>query len=100
MALDEAPDLAEGSEVEATVAAQEAARIALADLSERQLKVLLERPQSTLEELAERLGVSRGTVDNEWRRAVLKVREASPTDALFDAVLENVLELASEGDER
>lgn len=92
--------MAENSKVEAVVAAQEAARIALVNLSERQLQVLLERPQSTLEDLAERLGVSRGTVDNEWRRAVLKVREASPTAALFDAVLENLLELASEGDER
>lgn len=100
VALEEAPELTDGSEVEATVAVQESARIALADLTERQLQVLLERPQSTLEDLAARLGVSRGTVDNEWRRAVLKVREASPTDALFDAVLENLLELASEGDEQ
>jgi len=100
VALEEAPQLADSSEVEATVAAQDAARIALADLTERQLQVLLERPQSTLEDLAARLGVSRGTVDNEWRRALLKVREASPTNALFDAVLENLLELASEGDER
>ena len=100
MALEDAPELADGSEVEASFAAREAALIALADLTERQLLVLLERPQSTLEDLAARLGVGRGTVDNEWRRALLKVREAASSDATFDAVLENVVELASEVDER
>jgi DNA-binding CsgD family transcriptional regulator len=100
IALEEAPELADGTEVEAAVAARDAARIALADLTERQLQVLLERPRRTLEEMAARLQVSRGTVDNEWRRALLKVREASPSDALFDAVLENLLDLASEGYER
>ncbi len=100
VALEDAPELADGSEVEASFAAREAGLIALADLTERQLRVLLERPQSTLEDLAARLGVSRGTVDNEWRRALLKVREAASSDATFDAVLENVVELASEADKR
>lgn len=100
VALDEAPELADASEVEAAYAVGEAALVALGELTERQVRVLLERPQGTLEELAARLQVSRGTVDNEWRRALLKVREAAPTDATFDAVLEKVIELASEGDER
>lgn len=99
VALEDASELADGTEMEAAVAVPEATRIALADLTKRQLQVLLERPHGTLEELAARLGVSRGTVDNEWRRALLKVRDASPSDALFDAVLENLIELASEGDE-
>lgn len=100
VALHEAPELADGSEVEASVTAREAALVALGDLTERQLQVLLERPEATLEELAARLGVSRGTVDNEWRRALLKVREAAASDTSFDAVLENVIELASGGDKR
>jgi hypothetical protein len=98
VALEEAPELADGSDVETAVEVHEAARIALADLSERQLLVLLQRPHGTLEELAARLGVSRGTVDNEYRRALLKVRSAAASDESFDAVLENVLKLASEGE--
>lgn len=96
-ALEDAPELADGTDVETMVEIDEAARLALADLSERQLLVLLERPHGTLEELAARLGVSRGTVDNEYRRALMKVRSAAPSDEHFDAVLENVLKLASEG---
>ncbi len=97
VALDEAAELTEPSSPaeEAQIAA--AARVALAALSGRQLRVLLERPMGTLEDLARRLGVSRGTIDNEYRRALLKLREAAPSDDAFDAVLENVLLLASEG---
>jgi predicted DNA-binding protein (UPF0251 family) len=98
LALEEAPELADSTFVETAVEVEEAARIAMADLSERQLLVLLERPHCTLEEMAARLGVSRGTVDNEYRRAVMKVRSAAPSDEHFDAVLENVLGLASEGE--
>jgi hypothetical protein len=96
VALEEVPELADASDVETEALVADAARIALADLSERQLRVLVERPRGTLEQLAAELRVSRGTVDNEYRRAVLKVREAAPSDALFNAVLETVLELASE----
>ncbi len=74
----------------------DAARVALAALSGRQLHVLRERPQGTLEELGRALGVSRGTVDNEYRRALLKVREAAPSNEAFGAVLEKVLDLASD----
>lgn len=98
VALEEAPQLWDSTETEMLFEIDEAARVALADLSGRQLLVLLERPMSTLEELAARLGVSRGTIDNEYRRGILKVRRAAASDQEFDAVLEKVLELASEGE--
>lgn len=95
VALDEAAELSDPSSVAEEAQIADAAHVALAALSGRQLRVLLERPSGTLEELAERLGASRGTVDNEYRRALLKIREAAPADDAFDAVLENVLLLAS-----
>jgi len=94
--LDEAQELSDESSPADDVDVADAALIALADLTGRQLRVLVERPQGTLEALAARLGVSRGTVDNEYRRALVKVRDAAPTDAAFDGVLETVLLLASE----
>lgn len=94
--LDEADELSDDSSPADDVDVADAARIALADLTGRQLRVLIERPQGTLEDLAARLGVSRGTVDNEYRRALVKVRDAAPTDTAFDGVLETVLLLASE----
>lgn len=74
----------------------DSARCALAVLTRRQLVVLRERPETTLEVLATQLAVSRGTIDNEYRRAVLIVREASPSDEYFPTVLERLLEMASE----
>lgn len=94
--LDEAPRLADGTSPETEIEVKDAARVALGAMSGRQVRVLLERPDGTLEELAAALEVSRGTVDNEYRRALLKVREATPSDDAFDAVLEMVLLLASE----
>ena len=94
--LDEAEDLSDESSPANDVAVADAALIALAELTGRQLRVLVERPQATLEELAARLSVSRGTVDNEYRRALVKVRDAAPTNEAFDDVLETVLLLASE----
>ena len=94
--LDEAEELSGESSPADDVAVADAARVALAELTGRQVRVLIERPQGTLEDLAARLGVSRGTVDNEYRRALVKVRDAAPTDAAFDRVLETVLLLASE----
>ena len=96
IAIQDAPDLSDTTSPADEVDATDAARVALGALTGRQLQVLMERPETTLEALAERLGVSRGTVDNEYRRALLKVREAASTDGLFDAVLENVLLMASE----
>jgi DNA-directed RNA polymerase specialized sigma24 family protein len=94
--LEEAPELADTASPATTVEIADAARVALGTLTERQTRVLLERPDTTLEELAGSLGVSRGTVDNEYRRAVLKVRDATPSEETFDDVLEMVLLLASE----
>lgn len=77
------------------VAIRDAARVALADLTDRQLTIVRRRPQGTLEQLAEELGVSRGTVDNEYRRALIKIHQASPSRQLFTQTLETVLEMAS-----
>lgn len=93
--LDDAPELIGSGSPEQEVILTDAARVALAALTGRQLQVLAERPDGTLEALAARLEVSRGTVDNEYRRAVLKVREASPSNESFNAVLEKVLAMAS-----
>lgn len=70
--LDDAPELIGSASPEQEVILTDAARVALAALTGRQLQVLAERPDGTLEALAARLDVSRGTVDNEYRRAVLK----------------------------
>jgi hypothetical protein len=94
--LDEGPELSGGANPADEILVAEAARVALGDLTERQLRVLLERPQGTLEALAARMQVSRGTVDNEYRRALLKVNAAAPSESWFDPVLEKLLELASE----
>lgn len=94
--LDEVPEPFSTVTPESEVAIADAARVALASMTDRQARVLVARPASTLEALAESLGVSRGTVDNEYRRAVLKVWEAAPSDDVFDDVLEMVVEVASE----
>lgn len=85
-----------GESTEQAFEVAEAARLAIVALSGRQLRVLRDRPHTTLEALAAELGVSRGTVDNEYRRALLKVRESTISDEHFDRVLEKVLEMASE----
>jgi predicted DNA-binding protein (UPF0251 family) len=96
VALDDLMEPAGGESAEQAFEVAEAARLAVIALTGRQLRVLRDRPQTTLEELAARLGVSRGTVDNEYRRALLKVRESTISDEHFDMVLEKVLEMASE----
>jgi DNA-binding CsgD family transcriptional regulator len=96
VALDDLTEPTGGESAEHAFEVAEAARLAIITLTGRQLQVLLARPQATLEELATRLGVSRGTVDNEYRRALLKVRESTISDDQFDMVLEKVLEMASE----
>jgi hypothetical protein len=97
--LEDVPELADTSSPANHAEVAEAARIALASLTGRQTRVLLERPHTTLEELAGVIGVSRGTVDNEYRRSILKIREATPSEDTFDAVLEKVLLLASGGEQ-
>jgi hypothetical protein len=96
VALDVLPEPADGESAEHAFEVAEAARLAIVALSGRQLRVLRDRPQSTLEDMAAELGVSRGTIDNEYRRALLKVRESTISDEHFDRVLEKVLEMASE----
>lgn len=94
--LEGLPEIASATSDE-SLEVTDAARIAMRNLTRRQVLVLLKRPEATLEALARDLGVSRGTVDNEYRRAMLVVREASGGDGQFDAVLEKVIEAASEG---
>ncbi len=94
--LGHVPEPEGGESPETVFEVAESARLALAALSKRQLEVLLERSRTTLEELAARLHISRGTVDNEYRRALLTVREATMSDEHFEQVLEKVIEMASE----
>lgn len=95
-ALDDLGQTAGEESTEQSFEVDESARLALVALTGRQARVLVERPQRTLEDLAVELGVSRGTIDNEYRRALLKIRESSSSDEQFDVVLEKVLEMASE----
>jgi hypothetical protein len=96
VALDDVVEPVGAESAEHAFEIAEAARLAVVALSGQQLRVLRERPHATLEALAAELGVSRGTVDNEYRRALLKVRESTISDEQFDRVLEKVLEMASE----
>lgn len=77
------------------------AREILSEVNERQLAALRGRLEGlTLDELAERLGVSRGTVDNELRRVDAIARTHTLDDDRFDDILEAVVELASYEDGR
>jgi hypothetical protein len=93
--LDEAPEPLTNSDPEHELLIADGARVALAALTERQSQVLIGRQSETLEILAAELEVSRGTIDNEHRRALIKIKEASPTDDDFREVLETVIEMAS-----
>jgi RNA polymerase sigma factor (sigma-70 family) len=76
--------------------AETAARAAIAALSERQLAVLRGRllENRTLEELAAEQACSRGTVDNEFKRATAILRQfASPED--IESVWKKIIELSS-----
>lgn len=92
--IDDVPEPAVSETPETVFGVVDAAQTALADLTERQLAVLLERPPATLEELARKFGTSRGTMDNEHRRALTKVKEAASPEQ-FRAVLEKLREMAS-----
>jgi len=68
-----------------------AARIVLAELSARQAEAVIRRYRGeTLEEIAEALGVSRGTADNEIDRAAAKI----DTYCVDGVTRERVLEIA------
>lgn len=95
------PDLAaEPAAPEAAVlddmVAAETAREILERLSRRQLEMLRGRAHgATLEQLAESGECSRGTADNELRRAAAIIRGAVADDADIDTVLEKLLEMTS-----
>lgn len=96
--LDAAEALPDPDDVESRALVREAALHAIGALSGRQVAVLRDRPGQTLEALAAQLGCSRGTVDNEYRRAVMTVRDVAPSDELVGDVLEIVAEIASWGE--
>jgi RNA polymerase sigma factor (sigma-70 family) len=76
--------------------AEAAARQAIAAMSDRQLAILRGRllDRLTLEELAAEYGCSRGTADNEFKRAAAAVRDvATPED--ITAVWKKIIELSS-----
>jgi hypothetical protein len=79
------------------ISVEETAREVLLRLSRRQLSILADRveKEETLETLAERYGVSRGTVDNELRRTMAIIAESVTDDRNLKAVLEKLLDLAS-----
>jgi hypothetical protein len=79
------------------VAALEIARQLLARLSNRQVSMLVGRylRSATLEQLAEWHSCSRGTADNELRRAHAVLREGLVSDQDQSLVLKNLLDLAS-----
>lgn len=94
-ALEEAAEPFTTSTPERDVLIADSAVIALGALTERQLLTLIGRPTKTLEELAAQLQTSRGTVDNEYRRALIKVKDACSSNDEFREVLETAIEMAS-----
>jgi DNA-binding CsgD family transcriptional regulator len=75
--------------------AEEAARAILADLTKRQLEMLRERADgATLEKLAEIHGCSRGTADNELKRASAAIRRHLTPDESQERALEILLALS------
>jgi hypothetical protein len=76
---------------------RETAREILSEMTERQLAILRDKLREglTLDALAERHGVSRGTADNELRRVDAVARTHTLDDNRFDEILEAVVDLAS-----
>jgi DNA-binding CsgD family transcriptional regulator len=83
-----------------TIEARLTAREILFELSGRQVAVLRDRTEGrlTLEDLARRHSISRGTVDNELRRASAIIRAHLLDDSQAETVLENLFEIAFEED--
>lgn len=75
------------------------AREILIELSGRQVAILRDRVEGglTLDELAARHSISRGTADNELRRAGAIIRAHLLDDSQADRVLETLFEIAFEG---
>ncbi len=80
------------------VAAGQVARQLLSRLTGRQVSILVGRylRSGTLEQLAEEHGCSRGTADNELRRAHAVLEQGLASDDDRTLVLKNLLDLASE----
>jgi hypothetical protein len=75
--------------------AEEQARTILAGLSERQLLILRDRAGgATFDQLARQHDCSRGTVENELKRAASVIREALVDDENYERALEFLLALA------
>lgn len=98
--VDELPEVAndELAPVDQAAALQ-VARQLLARLSRRQVDMLVGRylRSATLEQLAEEHDCSRGTADNELRRAHAIIRQGLSSDDDRSHVLKKLLELASTG---
>ncbi len=95
--LEEAPEPeAPAPEPGEALAIQETAREILSEVSARQLSMFRDRLRErlTLEQLAERYGVSRGTADNELKRIGAIARAHTLNDDRYDEVLEMLVELA------
>lgn len=96
--LEQAPeawstDLQPGEELRISQTAREI----LAEMTSRQLTILRDRvgERLTLEQLAERHNISRGTADNELRRIDALARTHTLDDNRFDEILEMVVAFAS-----
>jgi len=82
-------------EVASEALAREAALAMLADLTKRQLEMLRDRAEgATLERLAEIHGCSRGTADNELKRAAATIRRYLANDEIQERALEILLTLS------
>jgi RNA polymerase sigma factor (sigma-70 family) len=85
----------QSAETASNVLATETALAILTDLTERQLEMLRERAEgATLEQLAEMHGCSRGTADNELKRAASTIRRYLVSDDLQERTLEILLTLS------
>lgn len=89
---------ADGSDPAEVVDAREIASCVLARLTERQVVVFVERfrDNQTLEQIAAANGCSRGTADNEVKRASEVIREFVEVDDLA-RIWKTMLDLSSEG---
>jgi DNA-binding CsgD family transcriptional regulator len=71
-----------------------AAIAVLSELSDRQVEVILRKRDQPLETIASALGISRGTVDNELRRAGEAI-DRQTADFSRDEILEKILDVLS-----
>lgn len=98
--IDTAEDSLPSSTIGSVYEAETVALRALADLTGRQVRVLSDRyrDELTLEQIAAARSISRGTADNELKRAQAAIRVHILDDEEFDIVVEKILEIAFEDD--